>query len=496
MPNLILSKPQMDIYLSNSDFNLFHAGVGSGKTHLMAFVAYRFATEHTDMLGLIAANTYGQLSNSTLLAIFRVWKDLFKIEEYNDANTSGVFVIGKQPPAHFEKHNYTFTSNANKIFFINGAVIITASLDNYKALDGQTLGWALLDETKDTKQEAVSEVIVARLRQMGLFRSDEKNKPYSNEAAGKGANPLYIFTSPAKTQWLSEFFKLETMRNDILANIFHKSIWFKRTYQINDSTDATVVCSSSYHNEQNLSVGYIDRVKAGLSASMIDLNVYGSPFGKSGAEYYSCFNRDIHATELTVNPDYPLHISFDFNAKPYMTLIVAQVIDNQFNIIDEYTPSAPRNTIEDICSMFVSDYEHLAQNGVFFYGDASGKNSMPIKASRDLYKIVERELAPVYPVRRLLTQNPRHRGIGHSTLGRRDFMNATLKGKYGITVRISNTCIELLNDLEFTREDANGAKLKEKETKNGETYEKRGHTGDAWDYMSCYLFGSYNKEKI
>lgn len=493
-----MSEPQMDIYISSADRVLFHAGLGSGKTFLMCLVLWRFVTQFPNIIGMIAANTYGQLSDSTLFAIFKAL-DLLGIKEYNESNPDGFFVMDKQPPACFTPHGYTFKTNSNKIFWRNGAVTLLASLDNYKAIDGRTIGYALLDETKDTKEAAIKEVIVGRLREKGIFATDNPMQPFSNNPKqGREVNPLYIFTSPAKSEWLRKYFHLDARRDEILRNTISDTNYYVASFEegtAHEKTKYCVVCSSTYHNKHNLSANYIPTLKSGLSPDMVDLNVYGSPFGKTGGEYYPNFSRDEHVKEVEIDSAIPLHITFDFNAKPYMTLLVSQVTDTEFNIIDEYTLKAPRNTIEDICSAFVADYEHLSSAGVFFYGDASGKNSMPIKASRDLYKIVERELAMVYPIRRLLTQNPRHRSLGHSTLGRRDFMNAFLNGKYGINFNVSPRCVELIADLEFTKEDANGAKMKEKVTVNGESYESRGHCTDALDYEICYLFGGYNKEK-
>jgi hypothetical protein len=72
-------------------------------------------------------------------------------------------------------------------------------------------------------------------------------------------------------------------------------------------------------------------------------------------------------------------------------------------------------------------------------------------------------------------------------------MNALLGGRYGIDIEIDPSCRELIADLEFTKEDANGAKQK---TKNKDGVEERGHTGDALDYLSAYLFGEFKKETI
>jgi hypothetical protein len=453
------------------------------------------------MSGLIAANTYGQLSNSTLKEITNVWS-ILGLTEYTKINPEGDYVIDVEPPAGFKPHGFVFKNNFNKIFFRNGAVVFLASLDNYKVLDGMTLGWALLDETKDTKREAIEDVIIGRLRQKGLV----KGKPdleigkliaLTQSDEGEGVNPLFIFTSPAKEQWLTDFFKLEDHRSEIKRRIYNYPDYYYR-----EDGFHCVIIASSYLNRGNLADGYIEGRERQLGENKVGMHIHGDPFGKIGNEYYSDFDRSRNVGLYPYQEGLPIHITFDFNVRPYMSATVWQIDDSgdrtKAFAIAEYAKKPPNDTIEALCRDFLSDFDGLLDDGLFFYGDASGKNRIPTEAARDLYKIVERELSEYVTnsSRRLLRKNPNHRQLHYGTLGRRDFMNNLLRGYYDVDVYIDKSCKMLINDLEFTMQDKNGAKDKKKETIDGVSgVEKYGHFGDGMDYMMSWLFGKYNKEK-
>lgn len=497
----LLSAPQIEMLRSRCSRNLFLAGQGAGKTHEMAFQAALFITRVPNVLGLLGANTYGQLTDATLLRIFQVWREYFGWEEFSKHNPSGVYVIDKAPPPHFMDHGYTFKNNHNKIFFFNGQVTQTVSMDNYKALDGREIGWALLDETKDTKEEAVNEVITGRLRQPGIYLDDYApvdEFPYTSDStAGPQQNPLFVYTSPTKEQWLTEYFMLEDQRDAVLSKLYDPEDY----YAAQIGHRKVVICST-FHNQNNLPPGYISDRMSEFTKDRIDMLIYGSPYGKSGSEYYSNFKRDKHVDFCQVDEHAPLHLTFDFNVNPYMTGQVWQIDDTQGRVqarcIREYALTNPRNTIEHVCKAFEADFEEiLLRQGMYFYGDASGKNSLPLKDVKDYYKIVERELFQFLHnrSRRLLKQNPRHRTIGMNTIGRRDFMNDLLAGKHPVDIVIDPSCKKTIMDFEFVKENVNGAKLKEKAEINGIKCEKYGHMSDAADGILCYLFGDYSKEK-
>ena len=112
-----LSEPQSYILESSKEINLFEAGVGSGKTHLAGIISYRFIEHFPEVKGFIGANTYDQLTTSTLYRVREVWKMFFGLEEDKH------YVVGKQPPAHFKQDNHNFDSYNNIISFVNGAII-------------------------------------------------------------------------------------------------------------------------------------------------------------------------------------------------------------------------------------------------------------------------------------------------------------------------------------------------------------------------------------
>lgn len=521
LPNKInLLNPQYDLITSRQPRNLLYSGQGGGKTMCLGAISHLLTKHCPSIPGMIDANTYGQLSNSTLFRMFEVWKSVGWTEYDKKGNPNGYYVMDKQPPDCFKAHGFTFENNHHKIYLRNGAVIIIGSLDNYKAIDGTEVGWCLLDETKDTKEEAVKEVILGRLRFKGLylnkdwfhgssefwFTTEVGKAERREDGSLKDINPLYVFTSPAKAQWLSEFFDLEKYREQITASIYSKDDYF---YLSDDETKRTVVIYSAWHNEKNLPGDYIPGKLRDLTPELVNSLLYGDPFSKVGGEYYSSFKKSIHIKRCDYVSGLPLHLTFDFNVNPYMTALVWQVEserENQSQTIEsenrikvrciaEYAMSYPRNTIEDTCRKFIAEYGHLCGDGLFYYGDASGKNTQPYKEQRNHYDVIDKELRDLLhnSSRRVLKSNPRHRAIMDGTIGRRDFMNACLASKYGFDIEIDERCKHLIADLEFIKEDANGAKEKLKVEINGVKCEKLGHHSDAMDAVMCWLYGEWRK---
>ena len=500
---LELSAPQIDIFQAAARRILLQMGQGGGKTLSLGVTAYFFASRIPNALGLIAANTFKQLSDSTLLELFTTWKKYFGWTEWNRENPDGYYVIDKAPPPEFVKHNYTFKTNEGKIFLKNGVVIMTVALENYKALEGRTIGWALLDETSDTREVAVKEVIVSRLRQTEVYVRKKFNLiddifPYvakDHPMAAKTINPLFIFTKPAKEQWLTEFFNLEKFREEIIISCKSETDYFSK-HDVEGSR--VIVIASAYHNKENLPEGYIDQRASEYTEDQKDLLIYGSPFGKSGNEYYAAFKRDMHVKPVQYHNGCPLHISFDFNVNPYMTakvwICVSDSQDNRlkWRALKEYAMKAPNNTIEATCRKIISDYRVIMKRyGIFIYGDASGKNSIPVESVKNYYVVIERMFAD-YLSRswyRVLKQNMRHRSVGEGTIGRRDLMNKSFLGGYGFDIEIDPSCILTIKDYEFIREDKNGAKLKVKKKINGIECEELGHMSDADDAIFCYHYG-------
>lgn len=506
-----VSDPQEKILTTTSATNLFMAGVGSGKSHCIGLGSADIIINNPELIQFIGANTYGQLSKSTLKRVFDVWKELFGWMIDVD------YVVDKIPPKHFIRFGATLKSYENTISFSNGSLFFTASLDNYKVIDGTEFAVAWLDETKDTKEEAVKEVISARLRQPGLWIdsagtifSKKHYDKFIKEGVWKyaerngerilvnaeslqqirGWNPLYIFTSPAKVDWLNDWFELTDKYEAISEKIFKKDEFF-----CHETHERCVVISSTYHNEHNLADGYISalREKYKGNQNLIEMLVYGSPIAKSGGEFASQFKRLQHVKNIEFEPALPVHLTLDFNVAPYMTGLCAQLTDRGANgrrklrIFREYCLKSPNNKVEGICSAFASEYGAKMQaRALYFYGDPNGRarNTLTYEY-RDNFEVLEKRL------RRFLNNNsdrvlPNYPSVVKS----RDFLNNLFAGVYDIDIEIDESCKNFIHDLEYAKEDENGGmmKPKKKDEITGQTYEKYGHCLDAFRYLICSIF--------
>lgn len=489
---LDVSKPQYEILTSTKPLNLFLAGAGSGKTFNMGLLSAEFVVNYPQAIGLIAANTYEQLTKSTLKSIFENWLNTF-------GWVNGVhYVVDKIPPKHFKVFGAPLKTYHNTISFNNGATIFTASLENYSVIDGTELGWALLDETKDTREEALKDVIVWRLRQkcMYITPNGKLTIDYIPNVGYKGFNPLYIFTSPAKVEWINEWFGLSTRYEEISQKIFSQTDFYTHETE----THKVVICST-WHNKKNLPDGYIEGMIQKFTGNQdkIDMLIYGSPIAKSGGEFFSHFNRLKHVQKVDFIKEANIHISLDFNVVPYITMTCWQIIKKndgsyQARCFDEICLDSPKNNTEALCLEFKNKW--LSDNdkrNVFYYGDASGKNASTVSKEHN-YDILERVLNKYLndSSNRVLTRNP-------SVVRTRDFMNKIFAGGLPIEILINEKCQHLIRDFEFLKEAPDGGKLITKATDKitGQSFEKYGHTSDSARYLIVSAFnGLFEAESV
>jgi len=467
------SEPQKDIIFSSAAVNLFMAGQGSGKTHCAGIVSYSLISQYTMSVGLIAANTHSQLNRSTLNRVMQVWRDDFGVTEYNDRTGEGHFTIGRIPPGHWNIGHHTFKDYNNIISFAWGAVVYVGSLENYKALDGIEIDWAILDETKDTKESAVKEVILGRLR--------ASNMPW---------NPLYIFTSPAKVPWINEWFHLDEFIDEINAQIHSETTYFSKRIG-----PKFVVISSTYHNVKNLPASYIPNMKANLHEGLQDMLIYGNPFSKAGGEAYKQWSRQRQVGRYPYHPELAVFASFDFNVNPFMTCRLWQIhnVDGIRKAINfhEICPKNPDNSTPKTAKLLTAYLQAVGHGaGLFICGDPAGKS----KDTRDErgqndFTIIMRELERFKPVLKIGSKAP-------PVVMRLNWINtihertATGEPYQDIEIYFDESCVNGINDYTYLKEDSDGTKKKEKIT-DPETkisYERFGHCSDADDYFLCTAF--------
>ena len=528
MYQVTYSDPQLSVFEARTSLVLDMAGQGAGKTLNIGVDTYYKIIEFPQVKGFIGANTHKQLSQTTISRCLETWKLLADWDEYSKSNPTGAYVINKKPPAHFIVY-HRLPNYQGTICFENGAVIFVGSLENYMAHDGKEFGWAHLDETKDTKKEAVTQVISARLRQYGFwYRPNEIGRPcffdatitpeQSKEQGIVAFNPLYIHTSPSMggVDWINELFGIDKHEREIRLALADRYGYYHYVDE-----DVTVVIYQTYWNEKNLPPNYIQKRRRELTDNEQLLYIEGYPFSKTGAEYFPEFVR-----RKTVVPRIPFkfndtfHISFDFNVVPYITLLIGQVDyvvkyyneqtgkkkeyledgDVGFEMLEvmrikigkEMCLKPPDNETEKACEEFCDWLKiNNANCDVLTYGDASGKARIPGLGSLTNFKIINRIISQhYYSEEKVGKENV-------SVLKRKNFLNRLFAGKYPeIEIYISEECEELIRDLEFLKQAPDGGKFKEKakDPSTGKEYEKIGHTSDALEYFICKLLFHYLKD--
>lgn len=483
---LEFSDPQLDMLESTAQINLFHAGVGSGKTHIIGARNAIYAKDYPHVRGFIGANTYQQLSKSTLVGVFKFW-GMVGIKRDID------YVVDRQPPEHFKIYGERLKKYDNTISFSNGKLLFLGSLENYEMIDGQEFAHADLDETKDSPEAAITEVILPRLRQKGMWLDKQGNIITDEERAIKedldGFNPLNIHTSPAKTDWIAEMFQLFKFAEEINATIFSKIDYFRKRIG-----NMLVIISSTYHNEHNLPKGYIEEKLIKPNAHnehRVKMLVYGSPLAKSGNEYHTQFDRMVHVKEVEMPADVAVHISFDFNRVPYITSGLYKIWFkkdvNRWHVhkFDEVCLMSPDNTTEHLCKRIIDLYSHIFRKGVFYYGDYSGKNRRTNSVDND-YDVIER-LFDKY-----IGNDSDRVIVNQPVVNRKEFINKIHFGSHPIDFTVSARCINTIADFEFLQEGPDGGKLKKKVSDgNGGTYEKYGHCSDETEYILTSAFNDY-----
>lgn len=527
LPPIILSEPQTDVFNARSAMVLDMAGQGSGKTENIGLISGYKIINYPELKGFIGANTHNQLSQSTLTKVFKVWEKYYGLYQYNPkTNPNGAYVVDKKPPEHF-KVTEQFKDYHNIISFVNGVIVFVGSLENYLAHDGKEFAWAHLDETKDTKEAALTDVILSRLRQMGLYykKNDPKQLVYdlnikSNEADELGLisfQPIYVHTSPSSggVEWLLKLFKI-----DKKEKIIKQTILDENKYYYEADHDICVVIYQTFWNAENLPNNYISKQWSRMVENERLKFIYGYPFSKNGGEYFPSFERTKHVKKLEFDRSKTFHLGFDFNVVPYMTELLVNIdIETRYynyeleqksfvpkkgfqpidvmviRFIKEYCLKSPNNSVKGVCQTFLEDIRNLdgtlPQTNCFVYGDATGRGRIVGLGDINQYDLIENELFEILDsdYMRVPKANVRQ-------LTRRDICEEVFKGLVPtLEVEINETCTELIRDFEYLKEGPDG-KLKEKTTdpKTKVRFENIGHTSDVAEYIITYIYKQYVRD--
>lgn len=262
---------QLAAHLSRKRHVAMLCGVGAGKTHTLAGYAFRKMVEGKDVpadapQGIICANTYSQLIDSTLRRVFEVWRDM------GLKWTPNKVPKGKGPvDLEVQVGGRTVT-------------VLCRSLDNYEALSGLEVGWAGVDEVYGASKEALA-VLNARVR--GKWQQNQT---------------MYCSTLDEPDSFMHEFFVDKY-----------------------DPDRMTVIYAPTSANLANLPRDYIDDMMALYDERLARRMIFAEWITLSTGQIYHQFSRTLHESRnAEMDPYLPVYWTHDFNigeGKPMSSLL-------------------------------------------------------------------------------------------------------------------------------------------------------------------------------
>lgn len=262
--------------------------------------------------------------------------------------------------------------------------------------------------------------------------------------------------------------------------------------------DQVEVVHCTYHDNQYASQEDIARLEALKDTSEYDYEVY--VLGKwgqvrTGKEYMHNFSYVKQVKPCPFIPGQPVHLTWDFNVNPYLTLCCYQIVPRteggyRVQQFDEICLEHPRNRIESVAEEYLARYWTPYPNNrsyAFLYGDAQGNNRVEGKGDERRFDWVNDALKPVL-------HNTSNRTMRHnpSVIRQRDFMNNLLSGnKYPLDWVIDPRCKNTIIDYQKLKQGPVGFLIEKGTDAAGSSYEKYGHCYTASSYFAIGAFASW-----
>jgi len=259
----------------------------------------------------------------------------------------------------------------------------------------------------------------------------------------------------------------------------------KSTYKNNFWVTGSPCGEFGFYDVQVIADFEKDRLEDHAFYSIYALGNWGKL--NKGGEAYKKFHNEKHVKNCLYDPEKSLHITFDENVNPFLTLNIHQ-LDSETQTarqIDEICLIDPRNTLGDTLKEFVERYPKNG-NTIFVYGDATSKKAdAKLEKGKNFYTLIENFLKQKdYTI--LLRVPPSNPNVEI----RMNWLNTVFSGAQGITIEIDKNCEKTIADYNYLKQASDGTKHKEKVRNKitNVTYEKYGHNTDANDYFYTYVF--------
>ena len=292
------------------DVAVYQGGYGSGKTFAGALLGILLSIKFPGISGLVGAQTYTLVRDTTLKTYFEHLENIGFIENVD----------------------YKWVSTEQKLVFHNGSEILFRHFDEPNKLKSLNLGFVEIEEMSDIPYDTFK-MLLARMRQKK--RKSWKNFTYR----------IFGHTNP------------EIYRG-----------WISKTFLENPAPNYRLITAPTTQNKY-LPDGFCDELKKLYDKDYYEIFVLGKSGKMNSNLVVKDFTQD-NIREIRYQQDLDVHISCDFNVDP-MAWVLAHKSEDKVFYFDEIV--LENTTTQKTCEEFCRRYP-LHKGRIIINGDASGDN--------------------------------------------------------------------------------------------------------------------------
>jgi hypothetical protein len=322
--------PLTSIEPDDCRFSALIGGIGSGKSYCGAAWAISRALLDPKSRGLIAANSFGQLSRASLMTLVEVCRQ---------------FNIPLEPSAASVEDTALAIANRQRCYIgSERAFVYVLSLNSFmgntQAARGLQIRWTWIDEAAYASEQAFQTLDGRLGRGPGTMK-------------GQGM----LTTSPNGFNWLYDRFA-DPLRADDRKLLY------------------VMYSCSTRENIAGLGEDYVRSLEANYTDELAAQELEGAFINTVVGRTYKYFDRPTHALQgedsalLDYDPLLDLHIGFDFNYSPAVC-VLSQRRGDEIHFFKEFyiCDSDTHELATDLCD-WIAAADHQAE--IHLYGDASG----------------------------------------------------------------------------------------------------------------------------
>lgn len=369
--NFYLNPIALLFLMAKQTIKVLIAGRGFGKSFVMGVSIMLKVRYLPKSRGLLVGPTYTQILVNILPPMKSAW-EWFGYKQWDGKD--GDYIIGKRPPAHWDKPYQQPDKFENVITWWNGTTVIMASMDRPHLARGGSNDWSEADEALRFKGEEYEQIIVPTIR---------------------GSHPLL----QGKPGHLSQHF-YSSMPYGLLGS------WLlnKKLEAENPKNDTFYIEGTSWHNRKILTDKVLKLWKRQMSKIRYLIEVMNKSIKQFGDVFYPNL-KEKHWYDDTENydyidtlgtdpdklkrdcrwdkdhdPDKPINGSHDFGSFNCLTVDQEWEEDPWFGDVPSvrfinYLHAAHPEILQDLARKFCEYYKHHRNKVYYQWGDKSGNKA-------------------------------------------------------------------------------------------------------------------------